>query len=146
MDKQEQIPDRIKASGRKLPFEVPDSYFNELPGKIQERLSHDEKPVISTRFIRPKLAMAAMFIGILALGYAGIRILLDNGNSNYMSEDEIVETIEYFSYELDNGLLASVVIESDIDLDIVPEDSQTDELIQYLAEDDIDFSNLMNDY
>ena len=145
MNTQEQIPESIKASGRKLPFTVPDTYFNEFPGKIQARLSQDEKPVIVARFIHSKLAIAAMFIGFLALGYAGIRILLNNGNSDFVSEDLIIETIEYFSYELDNELLASAVIDSDIPLDLESEDSQTEELIQYLSEDDIDFSYLLND-
>ncbi|MFC2098613.1 hypothetical protein ACFLSP_02595, partial [Bacteroidota bacterium] len=59
---------------------------------------------------------------------------------------EMVETIEYFAYELDNEMLASAIVESDISLEIGSFDSQTEDLIQYLSEDNIDLSELLIDH
>ncbi len=144
--KQENIPDKIQASGKKLPFAVPDSYFENLPGIIQGRLPGSRKPFFTSmvRAVRPQLALAAMFIGLIAVGYAGFRILSNNGNG--LGGDELVEAIEYFGYDFDDEMLISAIIESDIDLSPGPFETQTDEIIQYLSEDEIDFSGLLNDF
>ena len=146
MNNQENIPDKIRASGKKLPFVVPDSYFEDLPGRIQDRMPGSRKPLFASmvRAVRPQLALAAMFVGLIAVGYAGFRMLSNNGNG--MSGDELVEAIEYLDYVFDDDMLISAIIESDIELSPVSFDSQTDEIIQYLSEDEIDFSELLNNF
>ena len=148
MNNEDQIPEGIRASGRKLPFEVPDSYFDNLPGRIQDRLSETGKnqtrgPQMS---IRPILAMAAMFIGLIAVGYTGFRFLTERGTSPYLSGDELVEAIEFFVYEIDEEMLISEIIESNLALSPESSDSQTEEIIQYLSEEDLDLNGLLNDY
>ena len=148
MKNQENVPENIRAAGRKLPFEVPESYFDSLPERIQDRLSEagsSRRPAI-IRTLRPKLAMAAMFIGLITVGYLGVRIITNTGNPLYLSEDEINETLEDFAYDLDNEMLISAMMESDLILSVDSEDPQTDEIIRYLSEEDIDFGGLLNEY
>ncbi len=147
MKKQEDIPARIRDSGKNLPFRVPDNYFEELPGRIQERIqgTPSAQPLPQIRKLRPALALAAMFIGLIAVGYAGFQLLSDKGNNQYLSGDELFETMEYLVYDFDEELLRAEIIESGISM--VPEspDIQTDEIIQVLSEDDIDFTELLED-
>ena len=125
---------------------MPDSYFEDLPGSIMDRLPGSRKPFFTSmvRTVQPQLALAAMFIGLIAVGYAGFRILSNNGNG--LGGDELVEAIEYFGYYFDDDILISAIIEYDIDLSPGPFETQTDEIIQYLSEDEIDFSKLLNDF
>jgi hypothetical protein len=146
MNTQENIPEKLSASGKKLPFRIPDSYFDELPGRITERLSEKEETISIFRLIRPQLAMAAMFIGLIAVGYAGFRIVSNSGNKSFMSEEEMVETIEYLAYEMDENMLITALMESNITLEPESTEPETDELIKYLSEDKIDFIKLLNEY
>lgn len=148
MNTQEHIPDKLGTHGKELPFTVPDSYFDDLPGRIQDRLTESGQPKRQTivRTIRPRLAIAAMFIGFITLGYAGFRLLSERADALYMSEKELVEVMEYFVYDLDEDMLISAYIESGIVLSDDSPDAQTEELIQYLSEEDIDLNGLMNDY
>ncbi|MFC2116885.1 hypothetical protein ACFLTU_10440, partial [Bacteroidota bacterium] len=72
MKDQEKIPENIQAAGNSLPFVVPELYFENLPGRIQDRLPEADGPLFSKviHAVRPHLAMAAMFIGLIAVGYA----------------------------------------------------------------------------
>lgn len=148
MNIQEHIPDKLGTHGKELPFTVPDSYFDDLPGRIKNRLAESGQPKRQTivRTIRPRLAIAAMFIGFITLGYAGFRLLSERADALYMSEKELVEAMEYFVYDLDEDMLISAFIESGTVLSDESPDAQTEELIQYLSEEDIDLNGLMNDY
>ncbi len=148
MKHQEKIPDSIRDAGKKLPFEVPDSYFDTLPGKIQDRLSGNGEAVRPgiLRTLRPALAVAAMFIGLIAVGYIGFRLLSDRAASPYLSGDELIENMEYFSYDLEEDLLITAILESDGILTDESSDPQSDDIILYLSEENIDFDGLLNNY
>ena len=148
MKDQEHIPDKIKASGKNLPFKVPDTYFEDLPGRIHDRLSSTRmQPRQSPlRTIRPQLAIAAMFVGMIAVGYAGFSILSNRENSSFLSNEEFAETLEYLAYDIDEDMLITAVMESGTILDTEPAEPETDELIEYLSEEKIDFSELLNNY
>jgi len=147
MKDQEHIPDKIKASGKDLPFKVPNLYFDDLPGRINDRLSSTwlrprQSPL---KALRPQLAIAAMFVGMIAVGYAGFRIL-SNGENNYlMSNEEFAETVEYLAYDIDEDMLITAVMESGTILDSEPAEPETDEIIEYLSEEKIDFIKLLNE-
>ena len=132
----------------KLPFKVPENYFEDLPLRIQDRLESTAERK-STSFypaFRSRMAIAAMFIGLLAVGYGGFRILSGSGADLFLSADEKIEAIEYFGYDLDDELLIAAILDSDIEFTQTTEPSESDELIQYLSEEEIDFSKLLNDF
>ncbi len=145
MNNQENIPDKILRSGKDLPFQVPDSYFDEFPGKMQDRLNIRSRSESKKRSLRPILAAAAMIIVIITLGYTGLKIFLNNEVPTMLSEDDMAETIEYFAMELDNSMLASVFVEMELDMKTESIESEADGIIQYLSEDEIDFDQLLNE-
>ena len=146
MKKRGQIPDLDRPELKNLPFSVPASYFEELPGRIQERLAgvQERKRIRILPAFRPALATAAMFIGLIAIGYAGFRILSQRGQAPFLTGKELDETMEYFAYDVDDDMLVSALVESGISLSPQPEDPRTEEMIQVLSEEDLNANDLIN--
>lgn len=147
MKAKENIPEEIPGMSRKNPFGVPDNYFDELPSRIQERLS--ETPAVSISRIYPVrrgLALAAMFIGLVTLGYFGLKMIMNGQDTRMLSEDEVSTAIEYFGYQFDDDMLIAAIVESDIDLGPQDVDNESDVIIEYLSSEEIDFNEILIDY
>lgn len=147
MKESNKIPDSISKAGNKLPFSIPDNYFDELPSRIQQRILKEEYKPVGQKimaFIRPQLALAAMIIGFVIIGYAGLKLILNNKNEKNVNE--ITEIINYYIYEFDEDLFIDAVLESDKELIYTADNGALEELYNYLYEDDIDLSVLLNDY
>jgi hypothetical protein len=146
MDKKEHIPEKIRKAGTRLPFEVPESYFDSFPGRLQEKMgTPKEVPVRRLTTVRSRLAIAAGFIGLIAVGYAGLRILSGTGGADYLSNEILDETMEYLAWELDEEMLISAIVESDLSFSTSSSDLGEEEIIQYLSEEDIDITDLLID-
>jgi hypothetical protein len=104
-----------------------------------------EIPVRRLAAVRSRFAMAAMFIGLIAVGYAGFRILSKPDEAGYLSNETLDVTMEYLAWELDEELLISAIVESDFSFSTTSSDLGDEEIIQYLSEEDIDISDLMID-
>ena len=146
MIKQNDIPDEGLKMNKKLPFTVPENYFEELPLRLQERM--DEGPAFTRmiELVRPRLAYAAMIIVLIAVGYLGIKIIANNSSVNGLTADEIADAIEYYAYDFDDEMLISTIVESDMELFTEETDEETEQFIEYLSEDYIDFTDIMIDY
>ena len=147
MKAKENIPEEIPGMSRKIPFGVPDNYFDEFPSRIQERLS--ETPTVSISRVYPvrrSLALAAMFIGLVTLGYFGMKMILNGQDARMLSGEEISTAIEYFGYQFDDDMLIAAIVESDIDLGPQNIDYESDVIIEFLSSEDIDFNEILIDY
>ncbi len=147
MKETENIPENLLKAGTKLPFAIPEKYFENLPGRIRDRLKERgevHRPNL-IRTLRPVLAAAAIFLGLLTLGYAGFRIFTSDGSDRFLSGEELNETLEYFAYDLDEDLLVTAILESETDFLQGTGTEQSDELIQFLSEEDIDLNGLLFD-
>jgi hypothetical protein len=147
MKAKEKIPEEIPGMSRKIPFGVPDNYFDELPSRIQERVSKTPAISISRVYpVRRTLALAAMFIGLVTVGYFGLRMILNGRDARMLSGEEVTTAIEYYGYQFDDDMLIAAIIESDIDLDPQDVDNETDAIIEFLSDEEIDFSEILIDY
>ena len=131
---------------KKLPFRVPENYFEELPMRIQERMESEPAAPRLIELIRPRLAYAAMIIVLIAVGYLGMKIIANNYSGKGLTADEIAEAIEYYAYQFDDEMFISTLDESDLDFYSVEADAETEQFIEYLSEDYIDFSEILIDY
>ena len=144
MNAKENIPEEIPGMSRKIPFGVPDNYFDEFPSRIQERLSETPTVSISRVYpIRRSLALAAMFIGLVTLGYFGMKMILNGQDARMLSGEEISTAIEYFGYQFDDDMLIAAIVESDIDLGPQNIDYESDVIIEFLSSEDIDFNEIL---
>lgn len=147
MKAKENIPEEIPGMSRKIPFGVPDNYFDELPSRIQERLSETSTVSISRISpVRRSLALAAMFIGLVTLGYFGMKMILNGQDARMLSGEEISTAIEYFGYQFDDDMLIAAIIESDITFGPQDIDNETDAIIEFLSSEEIDFNEILIDY
>lgn len=144
MVKQNNIPEEVPGMGKKIPFRVPDNYFEELPSRIQERLDEGRSGISMIEMLRPKLAYAAMIALLIAVGFLGVRYFMFNNILNSLSADEIEDAIEYFGYEPEDEILISALVESEAEYFPEFSEAETDPVIQYLAEEYIDFSEIMD--
>jgi hypothetical protein len=141
-NKTEEIP----GMSRKIPFSVPDHYFEELPSRIQDRISAVPSPAVHEGFTAGRiLAFAAMFIGLLTVGYFGFQLLLNRPDVRLLSGEEASTAIEYYGQEFDDEMLMSAMLESDIDLEPSIADNETDIIIEYLASEEIDLNELIDE-
>ena len=147
MKTKENIPEEAPGMSRKNPFGVPDNYFEDFPSRIQERLSGT--PSITQQRVYPirrTLAMAAMFIGLLTVGYFGLRMIMNGQDAGMLSEDEVSTAIEYYDLQFDDDMLIAAIVEFDIDLEPQDSDYESDAIIEYLSSEEIDFNEILIDY
>ena len=146
MKKKEDLPQEIPGIPREKPFGVPDNYFDQFPARMQERLSEPAAPSIERVYpLRRALAMAAMFIGLVTVGYFGLRVILNPQDAGMLSGAELETAIEYFGYEFDDEMLVAAMVESEMDLDLSDLDDETEMIIEYLSGEEIDISELFYD-
>ena len=147
MKAKENIPEEMPGMSRKIPFGVPDNYFDKFPARIQERVS--ETPILTFPRLYPirrRLALAAMFSGLVTVGYFSLRMILNRQDPRILSGDEVSTAIEYFGYQFDDDMLIAAIIESDIDFDPQDVDNETDVIIEFLSSEEIDFNEFLNEY
>ena len=147
MKAKENIPEEAHGMSRKNPFGVPENYFEDLPSRIQERLS-GTPTIIPQRIdpVRRTLAIAAMFIGLLAVGYVGLRTIMKGQDSGMLSGDEVSTAIEYYGPQYDDDMLIAAIVEFDIDLEPQDIDYESDVIIEYLSSEEIDFNEILFEY
>ena len=56
----------LEKIGKRLPFSVPENYFNQFALQIEEQIGY--KQVANRKILRSWMYMAAMFVGILIMG------------------------------------------------------------------------------
>ena len=144
MKKKPDIPDDGFKMNKKLPFLVPEDYFEELPLRIQERINNVPVFTRMIELVHPRLAYAAMIALFIAVGYLGMKFITNNSTANGLTAEEITNAIEYYAYEFDEEMLISALLESNHDLFTEEMNTETDQIIEYLSEDYIDFNEITN--
>ena len=144
MVEQYNIPEKGHGLSNKSPFRVPENYFEELPMRIQESLDEGRSGIKVIEMLRPRLAYAAMIAVLITVGFLSVRSLLFNNTLNNLSADEIENAIEYFGYEFEDEMLISALVESDAEYFPELSEAESDPIIEYLAEEYIDFSEIID--
>ena len=90
--------------GNKLPFTVPENYFEQFAAQIDGQISVKPVPVIN--LLRPWIYMVAMFIGLFLMGKVSLSVYQNNkimNAENYemyvMSQVDEDEMIYYYLTE-----------------------------------------------
>lgn len=134
----------IEKMERKNPFSVPDGYFE----KVTEDLLQSAKSVTPPdrerkllTIIRPHLTLAAAMIALVVVTYTGLRLLLPGMHTGGIDKDSIAE---YITQEVDQ----EVIIEQIVELEQVTTQSDLphNEIVEYLVENGIDISAIIENY
>ena len=130
------------------PFRVPDKYFDNLPEKIQANIHVRKKatgmPV--TRiidFLKPHLALAAAILGFALIGYTGFRYFINRNSDSQIRNREIAEYMDFYSNDFDNTLIMDLLEEQE-QQSIETDDDLSEEIINYLLNENIDIYTIVN--
>ncbi|MFP4557191.1 MAG: hypothetical protein ACLFNU_09995 [Bacteroidales bacterium] len=135
--------------GRKAPFVAPSGYFDELPRRIQERCIA-EKPINESKkapliqVLKSQLALASGFIGLALLAFLGYYNLKPTDKTTIqLSNDDYIEIVSRNIYDFDETTLME---RAGYNSSNHPDDSLNEEMIQYLLDEDIDYTTLIEQY
>ena len=144
-------------------YKVPDNYFDEFPAKIQSICIAQQSLLFSVKekfillpfplgrgrgmgFFKPSLRLATVSFSIVVVflfSYVIINYYISNNTSTTLSTEEISEILEFNSYNIEEDLLVEALIQ-ETGFTITDEDfEQTDELIEYLVDYDINYETLV---
>ncbi len=137
-------------AGKELPFKVPEGYFDELPTRIQDFcLAH--APITSSEpersffgVLKAQLALASGFVGLVLLAFAGYYYLQPKPPVDALTNGDFIEIVRVDVTDFDEAQLHSLQ-ENHSPYDSLTND-RTDEMIQYLLEENVDYVTLMEQY
>ncbi|MFO8022813.1 MAG: hypothetical protein R6U65_10130 [Perlabentimonas sp.] len=145
----EKKEESILPEGRRNPFVTPSGYFDQLPGRVQERCVaekpiHESKRTSTIQVLRSQLALASGFIGLAFLAFIGYYFMQPTNNtSTKLTNDDYIEIVKRNIYDYDE---ATLMEGSNTNANAHYNDSVKDEMIQYLLDDDIDYTTLIEQY
>jgi hypothetical protein len=135
-DKPTEISDFNKAN----PFIVPENYFKELPSRIEAKVKGQSGHKIIHLNTRGASAIAAVLIGIVVLGFLLNHLVFKkNQINNELGIEEIAGFVETGNSEIDEDDVIKEATQSDLAT------VKKDDPINYLIEDEIDESTIMEE-
>jgi len=145
MENSNKIRHELSKIGKKLPFKVPEDYFENFSVRLSDRIHEKKSPEFTGRLVpvlKPYFAIAAIAVIILV----AVRIfILQPGteNMNSLKSFEITVNIEdniyYYSEE---AIIEAIYLP--VELSVPEEDLTNEEILEYLINEDISFSDIMN--
>ncbi|OFX84367.1 MAG: hypothetical protein A2W99_01215 [Bacteroidetes bacterium GWF2_33_16] len=129
------------------PFKVPDGYFDSLPSRIQERISSNQKEhSIFSRFlliVKPQLALAFAFVVFAFITVTTIEYVLDKQPKIPVSTGIYTRIIEVDASEYSEQHFIDVLL----DEEKKPNEKKksTEHYINYLIDEDIDYTTLIDE-
>ena len=123
-------------------FKVPDNYFDDFPSIVQEKVTTRSSSFVSRfLFFILKPQFIATF-SILVIFFVTYSILNTHKETNILSSNDIAEYFEQNQSDYDEDLLIDVIV-NDPNIDI-SNNTDNDVIIDYLIDNDIDYSTLVN--
>ena len=123
-------------------FKVPDNYFEDFPTIVQEKISKKPSTFISRfLFFILKPQFIATF-SILVIFFVTYSILNTHKEVNILISNDIAEYFEQNQTDYNEDLLIDFIV-NDPNIEI-SNNSENDVIIDYLIDNDIDYSTLVN--
>ncbi len=148
MKENNKIPDILSSAGKKLPFTLPDNYFETFQGRLQDRMKQQERAGSFTtviQFLRPRMSYAAIIAGFLVISFFASRQIIQSSRELSLDNFELAEIVDYYLVDYDEELLYESLSELPEEEVINPLEKNSDEIFEYLDTDGIDYSLLIDD-
>jgi hypothetical protein len=140
MESKDHISENIAKAGKKLPFIVPDGYFDRLPSDINDKLysSEADTPVYGFLYrLRPRLVIAFSLIILIPALYFGIRYFTSVHDNNKENNSVLVQITQLNSIEIEeDDLVYFLALEKEMP-------TETDALTEYLIIEEIDLETII---
>jgi len=145
----EAIAPTLSKIKRDNPFEVPEGYFENLPRLVSDRIKeHSTSHTVPIRTLVVRWTAIAASIALIA----AVAFVLNNNTAPTVNTDlalldaeEIAEAlVSDGAYAVDEEDLVEMLIEED-EFYAGDEESSSDDIIDYLIDNDIDLSTIINE-
>lgn len=138
MKKERKIPDLEQEALKKLPFEVPEGYFEGISARLHERIRQEEASKVPVRRIgtstRLRVVMAAAIVCVALISYSIIRFTSPAGGPTESHPD--VALLEEFHLIDDDSYFLAIIEAETEELD--EEEAYRNQAIEYLATNDVE--------
>ena len=140
----------LKNAGNSNPFSTPHGYFEALPTRVQEYCQpkveqHESSGIV--RVLKAQLALVAGFCFLAVMSYWGYYLVNPSFNAPEVTSTDYVDIVSKHVAEFDEAQLVEAVeaMEPINVYDSIKKDV-SDEMIQYLLEENVDYVSLMEQY
>jgi hypothetical protein len=141
MNEKENINDFLSGLREEEPFHVPDHYFDELPGRIMDRIQSNQPQRARAFSGRLMLAYALGIAFLIVTGVFVTKTLLDSRASVKPSRVEIAEFMDYYSSDFEEDQILEFMGKE------TPSDSLNryeESIIHYLLDENIDIESIVD--
>jgi hypothetical protein len=99
----EEIPEVLRDAGKKLPFRVPDHYFDDFQARLQFQLDREQEIAgnqrsLFVRYIKPAFGLAAAFAAVFLLVFVPVHLITRPDafvqNNPISEENKIINLVE----------------------------------------------------
>ncbi|MFW5720901.1 MAG: hypothetical protein ACOCWW_00790, partial [Bacteroidota bacterium] len=131
------------------PFSVPEGYFETFPSKIQEKIISESKQenwfLRFFHIVKPQLALSIMMAGFAIIAITVIDTIMTNRSSSPASNEVYTRIIEVDASEYSEQQFIDILLEDEQEIIKNQKKEETDQYIDYLMDEDIDFGTLIDE-
>ncbi|MDX9853639.1 MAG: hypothetical protein RBS81_07665 [Tenuifilaceae bacterium] len=152
MSEIEKIGRSLENMEKRNPFSTPNGYFEELPTRVQEYC----QPTTTTQSVsagiintlKAQFALVAGFCFLALMSYWGYYLVNPSLNGPEVTSSDYVNIISKHVAEFDEAQLVEAVgeLEPVNVYDSIRKKDISDEMIEYLLEENVDYVSLMEQY
>ena len=150
MKKKENISDNIQGTPKENPFIVPDGYFENFSGRLQQRISGREKigKGHAIYLFLPRIAWAVSIAAVFIIGISVYKFLIQSPKNTELNKADISAYLQEQAYSLDENTLYDEDQSFEEDLaegaksDTLDQEDYKDEIVQYLLQEDVEVSQI----
>lgn len=125
------------------PFDIPDNYFDNFYIKLQDKISRKQSYFDRIIYIlKPQISYAVLLIFFIFIGYSSFKIFYKDNNLNKKDFNNEIITNEMFY--INENELTDILCEDNSQ--IVNTNIKDEDIILYLADNNIDNSEIIEEY
>jgi len=151
MDDMKKANTKLSNINKDNPFKIPGGYFDNFRSRLSEKIHAREAPGIYEKYIltlKPYLAIAALFIGVVIIVRIFYNVFYPGNNIQELKTNEIAELISEDAYYLSEESIIDIIYMNDIEPGDEKvnnfEDNITNEVIDYLINEEIDLNDIID--
>ena len=139
------IDNILSSAGKKLPFDVPKNYFEDLPHRLQNHCIEQQglgnsraSKASFAKMLKAQLSLAGGFVALALVASVGFYFLRPTTIDSTPASKEYIQIVQKSIYNSDQ-------IDSTTRRDSL-KDNTKDEMFKHIIDDNIDFVTLMEKY
>jgi hypothetical protein len=161
MSRKKNIKPVLPEIKKENPYKVPDGYFDRFSGRMADKIAaanHERKEWKFLFLTKPQLIFVSSFVVLVFIAYGIFRFTNIDHPSEKLTHQEIAKLIEDDIFNYDENMIIEnyeetypveeIVIESVIQepvTDITSDEEYSEEIIEYLVEEDIDLESIVQE-